>query len=461
MEVQGYARTNMGRRDCRVDDRRVLDARVGQGAVGDVWAGGDDAGHERHAEYVEHACGHGGLADRFGGSPGGRHRGRHRQLRLRAGDADRPRRQHGHLDEQGRGTAHGGGQRRVVPFARNGFAGNVFVHLPEGGDVRVRLLDPPVHACHGGGHVMTDDPHTMNRRQLMRHSAWFGAAVGLAVVGGEVVSHVAGSAEASHVQRPTLRFAQVSDSHIGFLGKANPNVAGSFGDAIDRINNLGYTPDFVIHTGDLTHLATAEQFDQVKQMMGGLHTQHVFTVPGEHDSIDDGGQKYRSAFGAGTRGDGWYSFDIAGVHVIALVNTLNLKKLGHLGVEQLDFVQKDVSALPSDTPIIVFSHIPLFAMFPDWGWGTDDATEALSHLRRFSSVTCLNGHVHQVFSKTEGNVTFYSGTTTAYPLPHPGDGPAPKPVTLPAGKLHDALGIREVSYTRGQSALALKEKALQ
>jgi hypothetical protein len=149
------------------------------------------------------------------------------------------------------------------------------------------------------------------------------------------------------------------------------------------------------------------------------------------------------------------------VHVIALVNTLNLKKLGHLGVDQLEFVAKDVATLPSDTPIIVFSHIPLFAMYPDWGWGTDDAAQALSYLRRFSSVTCLNGHVHQVFSKTEGNVTFHSGTTTAYPLPAPGDGPAPKPVTLPAGKLHDALGIREVSYTRGQSTLALKERVLQ
>ena len=187
----------------------------------------------------------------------------------------------------------------------------------------------------------------------------------------------------------------------------------------------------------------------------------MFTVPGEHDSVDDAGQKYRNAFGAGSVGDGWYSFDIAGVHVIALVNTLNLHKLGHLGVDQLEFVEKDVARLSSDTPIIVFSHIPLFAMYPDWGWGTDDAAQALSYLRRFASVTCLNGHVHQLFSKTEGNVTFYSGTTTAYPLPHPGDGPAPKPVTLPAGKLRDALGIREVSYTKGETALALKEQRLQ
>lgn len=303
------------------------------------------------------------------------------------------------------------------------------------------------------------DPHAMTRRQLIRHGAWFGAAVGLAVVGGEVISHAATS-HTTDVARPTVRFAQISDSHIGFAGAANPDVAGSFGRAIEQINSLDYTPDFVIHTGDLTHLSTPAQFDQVKQMLQGIDTPHVFTVPGEHDSVDDAGQKYRSAFGAGVRGDGWYSFDIAGVHVIGLVNTLNLKKLGHLGVDQLDFIEKDVAPLSSDTPIVVFSHIPLFAMYPDWGWGTDDAAQALSHLRRFASVTCLNGHVHQLFSKTEGNVTFYSGTTTAYPLPHPGDGPAPKPLTLPAGRLHDVLGIREVSYTRGTTALALKEDRL-
>lgn len=304
------------------------------------------------------------------------------------------------------------------------------------------------------------DPAGMTRRQLIRHSAWFGAAVVLTVAGGEVISHVADAAGAAQQSRPSLRFAQISDSHIGFSGPANPNVVDTFTQAINQVNSLGYTPDFVIHTGDLTHLATPDQFDQVKQMMADLKTPHVFTVPGEHDSTDDAGQKYRQAFGAGTRGDGWYSFDIAGVHVIGLVNTLNAQKLGHLGPDQLEFVEKDVAPLSSDTPIVVFSHIPLFAMYPDWGWGTDDAAQALSYLKRFSSVTCLNGHVHQLFSKTEGNVSFYSGTTTAYPLPAPGQGPAPKPVKLPAGKLKEALGIREVSYTKGSQALALKDAKL-
>jgi 3',5'-cyclic AMP phosphodiesterase CpdA len=307
-----------------------------------------------------------------------------------------------------------------------------------------------------------NDQPGMTRRQLIRHGAWFGAAVVLTVAGGEVISHVAGAASNKPQSTPTLRFAQISDSHIGFHGPANPNVTETFSHAIGQINSLGYTPDFVIHTGDLTHLSTPAQFDQVKQMLTGLNTPHVFTVPGEHDSTDDAGQKYRQAFGAGTRGDGWYSFDIAGVHLIALINTLSFSTLGggHLGPDQLEFIKKDVAGLSSDTPIVVFSHIPLFAMYPAWGWGTDDAVQALSYLKRFSSVTCLNGHVHQLFSKTEGNVTFYTGTTTAYPLPAPGHGPAPKPVTLPAGKLRDALGVREVSYTKGQQALALKDQKL-
>ncbi|SDW41689.1 Calcineurin-like phosphoesterase [Amycolatopsis xylanica] len=306
-----------------------------------------------------------------------------------------------------------------------------------------------------------DGPEGMTRRQLLRHTAWFGAAVVLTVTGGEVLSRIAVPGEADATDDPrALRFVQISDSHLGFKGPANTMVEDSFAGAIKQINGLPYRPDFVMHTGDLTHLSTAAQFDQVKQMMSELRAGHVFTVPGEHDSIDDTGQKYRQAFGAGTAGDGWYSFDLQGVHFLSLVNTLSLEKLGHLGTDQLEFVRKDVAGLSSDTPIVVFSHIPLFAFYNEWGWGTDDATQALSYLRRFSSVTCLNGHVHQLFTKTEGNVTFHSATTTAYPLPRPGDGPAPKPVTLPAGKLRDALGIREVAYRQGNRSLAVKDVKL-
>ena len=301
----------------------------------------------------------------------------------------------------------------------------------------------------------------MTRRQLLRHTAWFGSAVVLTVAGGEVLSRIADPAGAGPFDDPrALRFVQISDSHLGFKGTANTAVEDSFAHSIAQINALPYRPDFVMHTGDLTHLSTPAQFDQVGQMLGTLRTGQAMTVPGEHDSVDDAGQKYRAAFGRGSRGDGWYSFDLRGVHFLALVNTLSLERLGHLGADQLEFIRKDVAGLSSDTPIVVFSHIPLFAMYPSWGWGTDDAAQALSYLRRFASVTCLNGHVHQLFSKTEGNVTFHSATTTAYPLPPPGQGPAPTPVTLPAGRLGSALGIREVSYRSVHQPLAIKDEPL-
>jgi 3',5'-cyclic AMP phosphodiesterase CpdA len=305
----------------------------------------------------------------------------------------------------------------------------------------------------------------MSRRQLMRHAGWFGSAVVLTVAGGEVVSHIAhdkdsAAAVAATADAGALRFVQVSDSHIGFRGPANTDVTGSFTEALNQIDTLGFRPDFVMHTGDLTHLSTPAQFDQVRQMLAGVRTDRVFTVPGEHDSVGDAGRAYRQRFGAGTSGEGWYSFDTHGVHFIALVNTLSLEKLGHLGQDQIDFVRRDVAGLKPDTPIVVFSHIPLFAMYPAWGWSTDDALQVLALLRRFSSVTCLNGHVHQLFSRTEGNVTFHSATTTAYPLPAPGHGPAPTPQVLPAGRLGSALGIRTVTYRQGAQALAVNDQRL-
>ncbi|MCQ4043797.1 metallophosphoesterase family protein [Streptantibioticus rubrisoli] len=312
----------------------------------------------------------------------------------------------------------------------------------------------PTHDSNGDGE------HGMTRRQLMRHSAWFGGAVVLTVTGGEVISHLPGSSDAPPAGSADLRFVQVSDSHIGFQGPPNMDVAGTFASALNQVNSLGFRPDFVMHSGDLTHLSTPAQFDQVKQMLSQVRTDRVFTVPGEHDSIGDNGVAYRQTFAKNTLGDGWYSFDTHGVHFIALVNTLHLEQLGHLGNDQIDFVRKDIAGLSSDTPIVIFSHIPLFAMYPKWGWGTDDAVQVLSMLRRFSSVTCLNGHVHQLFTKTEGNITFHAAAPTCYPFPKPGQGPGPIPQVLPAGRLKDALGIRTVNYRQGSHALAVKDEKL-
>jgi 3',5'-cyclic AMP phosphodiesterase CpdA len=301
----------------------------------------------------------------------------------------------------------------------------------------------------------------MSRRQLLRHATWVGAAVAVTVAGGETISHVLGGSSSAAAADPSaLHIVQVSDSHIGFTGPANTDVTGSFAKALADVNKMKVAPDLLMHTGDLTHLSTPAQFDQVHQMMKGVRAGGVFTVPGEHDAVDDHGQKYRQVFGAGTKGDGWYSLDVKGVHVIALVNSLILEKLGHLGQDQIDWVRQDLAGLSNDTPILVFSHIPLFAMYPQWGWGTDDAMQVLAMLRRFSSVTCLNGHVHQLFNYTDGQITFHSATTTAYPLPKPGDGPGPTPQTLPAGKLKDALGIRQVTFRPGGPGPAIADRTL-
>jgi 3',5'-cyclic AMP phosphodiesterase CpdA len=299
----------------------------------------------------------------------------------------------------------------------------------------------------------------LSRRRFLRHAAWSGAAVAVTVSGGVLTSKVLHH-EAAAAQPDDFTFVQISDSHIGFTGPANPDVTKTFQSALDLVNALPARPDFVVHTGDLTHYSTPEQFDQVKQMLATLRTGQVLVIPGEHDSTDDTGQKYRQFFGAGTRGDGWFSLDHRGVHFVGLVNTINLQKLGHLGPEQLHWLERDLRRVSSETPLVVFSHMPLFAMYPDWGWGTDDAAAALSHMRRFGSVTVLNGHVHQLMKKVEGNITFHTATTTAYPLPHPGDGPAPKPVVVAPDQLHRALGIRRAHILRGRQPLALIEEPL-
>jgi 3',5'-cyclic AMP phosphodiesterase CpdA len=299
----------------------------------------------------------------------------------------------------------------------------------------------------------------LSRRRFLRHAAWAGAAVAVTVSGGVLTSKALGHTDAAPAVGD-FTFVQISDSHIGFNGAANPDVTKTFQGALDLVNAQPVRPDFVVHTGDLTHYSTPEQFDQVKQMLSTLRTGQVLVIPGEHDSTDDTGQKYRQFFGAGTQGDGWFSLDHRGVHFVGLVNTINLQKLGHLGGDQLAWLEQDLRRVKSDTPLVVFSHMPLFAMYPDWGWGTDDATEALRHMRRFGSVTVLNGHVHQLMQKVEGNITFHTATTTAYPLPRPGEGPAPKPLVVPADQLHQALGIRRARIVPGRHPLALVEEPL-
>jgi Icc protein len=259
-----------------------------------------------------------------------------------------------------------------------------------------------------------------------------------------------------------LRFVQISDSHIGFDKPANTDVTATLRAAIAKIKAAPERPSFVLHTGDLTHLSKPAEFDTLQQLMTELALP-VFYVPGEHDVLNDDGKSYLERFGAKTIGAGWHSFDQGGVHFIGLVNVVNLKAggLGNLGAEQLEWLEKDVKHLKSSTPIVVFAHIPLWSVYPEWGWGTDDSSAALSYLKRFGSVSVLNGHIHQVMQKVEGHVTFHTAMSTAFPQPAPGTAPSPGPMKVEADRLKQILGLAQMSFHDVNHPIAITDVPLE
>ena len=280
----------------------------------------------------------------------------------------------------------------------------------------------------------------VDRRGFLKCMAWAGTGMLWTVSGGVLGSRLlnppaAGAAEADAMA--TFSFVQISDSHIGFSKDANKNVIGTLQEAVAKINALPVAPDFILHTGDLYHLAEAEEFDMLEQILKSSKAKKVFYVPGEHDVLNDNGKQYRERFGKGTMGGGWFSFDSKGVHFVGLVNVMNIPEggLGVLGDEQLEWLERDLKPLASSTPIVVFAHVPLWTIYPKWGWGTSDSERALAHLKRFGSVTVLNGHIHQTMKKVEGNVTFHTATSTAFPQPAPGTAPKPGPMKVDADKL--------------------------
>ncbi|MGB8541509.1 MAG: metallophosphoesterase [Candidatus Acidiferrales bacterium] len=317
------------------------------------------------------------------------------------------------------------------------------------------------------GTIITENLNNdgVDRRGFLKCMAWAGTGT-LCLVQGGVLKSFALS-EVANVDQSKLKgdlsFVQISDSHIGFDKAANPDVTATLREAIAKINGLGQPPAFVLHTGDLSHLSKASEFDTLDQTLKSIHTEKIFYVPGEHDVLNDNGEQYRERYGKGSVGDGWYSFDQKGVHFIGLVNVMNLKAggLGSVGKEQLEWLEQDVKSLKSSTPIVVFAHIPLWSVYPEWGWGTDDSAQALSYLKRFGTVSVLNGHIHQVMQKVEGNVTFHTAMSTAFPQPQPGAAPSPGPMKVPADKLRGLLGLTNVNFVRGKHTLAVVDSTLQ
>ncbi len=303
----------------------------------------------------------------------------------------------------------------------------------------------------------------INRRDVLKGMAWAGGGgMVWSLVGGVPRGAALGSAQAAEL-KGALNFVQLSDTHVGFAKDANPDALGTARQAVARINALAERPAFVLHTGDVTHLSKPAEFDAAQQLLAEIAVGPVHCIPGEHDVLDDPpGALFRDRLSKGSLGDGWYSFDQGGAHFIGLVNVLAFGATGQgqLGAEQLAWVDKDLAGVADSTPVIVFAHIPLWSVYEPWGWSTADAAPLFAALRRFGSVTVLNGHIHQVIQKVEGNVAFHSAMSTAYPQPRPGDAPSPGPLKVPADRLTTLLGVREVTVSAGRSVQPVTDFSL-
>jgi 3',5'-cyclic-AMP phosphodiesterase len=306
----------------------------------------------------------------------------------------------------------------------------------------------------------------IDRRNFLSCMAWAGTGLVWTMAGGVPTSKLfaatAGGAgdQAAHAGSG-FSFVQISDSHIGFNKAANQDVTGTLKLALDKINGLPAAPDLLLHTGDISHSSRTAEFDTAQQLIKGVKAGETFYVPGEHDIAADDGAMYLERFGKGTKGTGWYSFTHKGVHFIGLYNCRQVDAMGKLGDDQLSWLKADLASLSTSTPIVIFAHIPLWMVYPDWGWGTPDAAEALTYLKRFGSVTVLNGHIHQVVQKVEGNVAFRTATSTAFPQPAPGSVPHAGPMVVPAGKLKSVLGVAEVRYIAKHPHLAVVDSSLE
>ncbi|HWF95591.1 MAG TPA: metallophosphoesterase [Xanthobacteraceae bacterium] len=306
-----------------------------------------------------------------------------------------------------------------------------------------------------------DSHEGLSRRKVLECMIWAGTGVLWTVTGG--VPRSLGLVGEAHAQGAgALTFLQISDSHVGFDKPANPNALGTLEEAINKVKALPVKPSFMIHTGDITHLSKVSEFDDAERIISQARLD-VHYVPGEHDVLDEGVKLYGERYGRGTKGAGWYSFDANGVHFVGLVNVVDLKAggLGNLGNDQLEWLDNDLRSRSASTPIVVFAHIPLWVIYPQWGWGTDDGERVLGLLKRFGSVTVLNGHIHQIIQKVEGNVTFHTARSTAFPQPAPGSAPSPGPMKVDDDKLRSVLGIASINFMPGRQRLAIVDTPLQ
>ncbi|WP_034411468.1 metallophosphoesterase family protein [Derxia gummosa] len=288
----------------------------------------------------------------------------------------------------------------------------------------------------------------IDRRQFLRLAGLGGAvfASGLARTP---------AARAAAMANEDFFFVQLSDTHWGYEGPANPDARGTLPKAIDAVNALADKPDFIVFTGDLTH-TTDDPRERRKRMaefrdhIARLDVKTVRLMPGEHDASLDAGKAFREFFGPTS-----YSFDHKGVHFIVLDNVSDPG--ARLGDDQLGWLEKELAGQPADARIVVFTHRPLFDLYPQWDWATRDGARAVGLLSARQNVTVFYGHIHHEHHQMTGPVAHHSARSLIFPLPEAGSQPKRTPLPWDPAQPYRGLGFREVKAAPAAPAYALSE----
>jgi hypothetical protein len=294
--------------------------------------------------------------------------------------------------------------------------------------------------------------HHIDRRDFMRLAAIAGITYASGLRAGPY-----GAKDASSATKPgdDFYFVQLSDTHWGYEGPINPDARGTLPKAIAAVNALAEAPDFIVFTGDLTHLTLnpkerRARLTQVREQLAGLKVREIHVLPGEHDASADHGEAFQEIFGPTH-----YAFDHKGIHFVALDNVSDPN--GAIGDEQLAWFAGVLETLPKDQPLVVLTHRPLFDLYPAWGWATADGARAVELMMPFRNATVFYGHIHQENTHMTGHIGHHAAKSLIFPMPAPGSQPDHKPLPWDPAHPYRGLGWRDVEAELDAARFAIEE----
>lgn len=305
---------------------------------------------------------------------------------------------------------------------------------------------------------------TINRREFLQLAAFGGLAFasGLRAAGDEAggaADKAAGTVSDAALPADEFYFVQLSDTHWGFDGPLNPDSRGTLPKAVAAVNALASPPDFVVFTGDLTHLTLdakerRARMAQFRDVVSKLNVRDVRFLPGEHDASADHGEAFQEFFGPTH-----YSFDHKGIHFVVVDNVSDPN--GAIGEAQMAWLANHLAPLPKDKPLVVLTHRPLFDLYPEWGWSTRDGARAIELLSPFERVTVFYGHIHQEHQRVTGRIAHHAAKSLIFPMPAPGSAPDHKPLPWDPAQPYRGLGWREIEAEPRGARYELSERPIR